>query len=239
MKLLTVLLLVTLTTSLPLSARASARQEQVRPKPAAQPRAPEPLDPLRQMALSVIQREVERADGYARASARILVWTAAADALWEFDAERARGLLRGAYKQIERAEVTPLPGESKFMTGMRSTSLRERLRGDILSVAYRRDHELVKEFTGSIDEKREEFIKLHNEPRVFGSSSFQKKSLATLAARVAETDAERAVQLGTESLGYGVPYELMDVFRALIAADPRQAHRLFEQVVDRQLDEPL
>lgn len=229
MKLLTVLLLVTLTTSLPARTRQEAAGQ--KQKPAAQPRAPQQLDPLRQLALGAIEREVERADGYARASARILVWTAAADALWEFDAEKARELLRGAYKQIERAEVTPLSGESKFMTGIRSSSLQERLRGDILSVAYRHDPELVKEFTGSTGEKREELTTLHNEPKVFGSSSFQKKSLATLATRVAETDPERAVQLGTESLGYGVPYELTDVFRVLIATDQRQAHRLFEQVV--------
>ncbi len=233
MQLLTVLLLVTLMTSAPLSApaRTLPRPEGAGQKSEAQPHAPEQLDPLRQMALSAIEREVERADSYSRASARALVWTAAADALWEFDPEKARGLLRGAYKQIERAEVTPLPGESKFMTGIRSSSLQERLRGDILSVAYRRDPELVKEFTGSSKEKREELVTLHNEPKVFGSSSFQKKSLAALAARVAETDPERAVQLGAESLGYGVPYELTDVFRALIASDPQRAHRLFEQVV--------
>jgi hypothetical protein len=233
MKLLTVLLLLTLTSSNlpPTHARTGARQEGAAQKPAAAPRAPDQLDPLRQLALSVIESEVGRADVYSRAGARVLVWTAAADALWEFDAEKARGLLRGAYNQIERAEVTPLPGESKFRTGMRSSSLQERLRGDILSVAYRRDPELVKEFTGSTAEKREELVKLHNEPKVFGSSSFQKKSLAALAARVAETDPERAVQLGTESLGYGVPSELTDVFRALIASDPRRAHSLFGQVV--------
>lgn len=234
MKSLTVLLLFTLTSSTlpPAHARTHARQEGVaQQSAAAQPRVSDQLDPLRQLALSVIEREAERADSYSRAGARILVWMAAADALWEFDAEKARGLLRGAYKQIERAEVMPLPGESKFMTGMRSSALQERLRGDILSVAYRRDPELVKEFTGSTAEKREELVKLHDEPKVFGSSSFQKRSLAALAARVAETDPERAVQLGTESLGYGVPYELTDVFRALIASDRRRAHGLFEQVV--------
>lgn len=233
MKLLTVLLLFTLTSSSMPSAhaRTHAQQEGAAHKPAAQPHMSDQLDPLRQLALSVIEREVERADSYSRAGARVLVWTAAADALWEFDAEKARGRLRGAYKQIERAEVTPLPGESKFMTGMRSSALQERLRGDILSVAYRRDPELVKELTGSTAEKREELVKLHDEPKVFGSSSFQKRSLAALAARVAETDPERAVQLGTESLSYGVPYELTDVFRALIASDPRRAHSLFEQVV--------
>jgi hypothetical protein len=53
-----------------------------------------------------------------------------------------------------------------------------------------------------------------------------------LAARVAQTDPERAVEVAGESLGYGVPYELTDVFRALIANDPRQARRLFEKVVN-------
>lgn len=231
MKLLTVLLLLTLTSSNMPSARMHARQEGGTQKPAAQPRVSDQLDPLRQLALSFIEREAGRADSYSRAGARILVWTAAADALWEFDAEKARGLLRGAYKQVERAEVTSLPGESKFMTGMRSSALQERLRGDILSVAHRRDAELIKEFTGSTAEKREELVKLHDEPKVFGSSSFQKRSLAALAARVAETDPERAVQLGTESLGYGIPYELTDVFRTLIASDPRRARSLFEQVV--------
>ncbi|HEX8336630.1 MAG TPA: hypothetical protein VF621_07860, partial [Pyrinomonadaceae bacterium] len=75
-------------------------------------------------------------------------------------------------------------------------------------------------------------VKLHHEPKVFGSSSFQKRSIATLAARVAQTDPERAVEIAGESLGYGVPHELADVFRALIASDPRQARRLFEKVVN-------
>lgn len=234
MKLLTVLLLVTLTTSVPLSAhaRTRARRERVGQKPAAQARAPEELDALRLSALGFIEKEVKRADGYKQASARIQVWTAAADALWEFDAERARGLLRDAYKQIERAAVTPLPGESAFLTNLRSSSLQERLRADILAVAHRRDPDLVKELMGVAQEKKEQLVKLHNEPKVFGSSSFQKKSMATLAARVAQTDPERAVALAGESLGYGVPHELTDVFRMLIANEPRQAHRLFEMVVN-------
>jgi len=234
MKLLMVLLLVTLTTSAPLSAHARTRawQEGVGQKPAAQAGAPEELDALRQLALGFIEKEVGRADGYKQASARIQVWTAAADALWEFDAARARGLLRDAYKQIDRAAVTALPGESAFLTNLRSSSLQERLRADILAVAHRRDPELVKELTGVVQEKKEQLVKLHNEPKVFGSSSFQKKSMAMLAARVAQTDPERAVELASESLGYGVPHELTDVFRTLIANDPRQAHRLFEMVVN-------
>ncbi|MCA1634187.1 MAG: hypothetical protein LC802_10960 [Acidobacteria bacterium] len=236
MNLVMSLLLVTLLISSPLSAhartRVGAQQTQAAPKPARQGRTPEQLDALRQTALGAIVKEVERAESYTQASARILVWTAAADALWEFDAEKGRELLRNAYKQIERAAVTPLPGESKFMTSMRASSLQGRLRADILAVAHRRDPELVKELTGAAEEKKTELISLHNEPKVFGSSSFQKKSIAMLAARVAQTDPERAVELAAESLGYGVPHELTDVFRALIAASPAQARRLFEKVVD-------
>jgi hypothetical protein len=231
MKSLTILLLLTLTAPPPASALARVGQDGAGRKPAAQARAAEEPDALRQLALAFIEKEVERADGYKQAGARILVWTTAADALWEFDAERSRGLLRDAYKQIERAAVSPLPGESAFLTNLRSSSLHERLRADILAVAHRRDPELVKELTGAVQEKKEQLVKLHNEPKVFGSSSFQKRSLATLAARVAQTDPERAVELGGESLGYGVPFELTDVFRALIASDPRQARRLFEKVV--------
>ncbi|HEX8337618.1 MAG TPA: hypothetical protein VF621_12865, partial [Pyrinomonadaceae bacterium] len=113
------------------------------------------------MALGFIEKEVERADGYKQASARIQVWAAAADSLWEFDAARARGLLRDAYKQIDRAAVTALPGESAFLTNLRSSSLQERLRADILAVAHRRDPELVKELTGVVQEKKEQLAKLH------------------------------------------------------------------------------
>lgn len=192
---------------------------------------PAQLDPLRLSALSVIEREVERAASYRSAQARVVVWTYAADALWDFDAAKAKGLLRDAYKHIDSAAAVPREGERQGVTALRTEALRGRLRAELLAVAQRHDAALVEELTREEEgaEGKEQLSALHNEPQVFGSSSRQKRDLARLAAGLAATDPAKAVDYAVESLGYGVPQEFNEVFRALIAADARAAHRLFER----------
>jgi hypothetical protein len=206
----------------------------------AQEPAPDQLDPLRLNALGAIEKEVERAKGYRSAQARVAVWTAAADALWDFDATKARGLLRDAYAQIDGAAAAPREGEKEVLTSLRTAALRGQLRADLLAVAQRRDPALVDELTREVKgkEDKEQLSALHNEPQVFGSSSPQKRDLARLAARLAATDPAKAVDYAVESLGYGVPQEFNEVFRSLIASDPGAARRLFERATASFVADP-
>lgn len=193
-------------------------------------KAPDALtDPLKYNAFDAIAKEVDRAKEYTQASAKVLVWTAAADAVWDFDPAKSGGLLRDAYAQIGRAKAQAAPGESSAITAARTTALQGRLRAEVLGVAQRHDPSLVSELLAGRKENQSELQTLHQDPLVFGSSSFQKRGLAQLAARLAPTDPAHAVDYAADSLGYGVPQEIQEVFRALIAADPKSAHELFRR----------
>ncbi len=189
------------------------------------------INPLKRTALDVLAREIERAKSYGQTRERVIVWIAAADALWDSDKLRARSLLREANEQIDGAVATARQGEKEFITNARTTVLRGQLRADLLAVAQRHDPTLVDELMrgAKTEENKAQMVALHNEPQVFGSSSFQKRSLALLAARLVPTDPQQAVSYAVDSLGYGVPQEFTEVFRALIAAHPRSAHQLFEK----------
>ena len=232
MNLATGLLLVALlnpTVSLAGTALAAGAQTPARSEAAASPASDELLDPLKYGALQAVLREAERAKDYRQASARVLVWTAAADALWDFDPAKSRNLLRDAYAQADRATAAPREGESAALTGARTTALQGRLRAEVLSAAQRRDPSLVEELVAGRKEDQKELLRLHQDPLVFGSSSFQKRGLAQLAARLAPSDPARAVEYAADSLGYGVPQEIQEVFRALVASDPGRARELFER----------
>lgn len=188
-------------------------------------------DPLKNSAYHDLVREVERAKNYKEAGARVLVWAAASDALWDFDPAKSRDLLRQAYTHSDRASAVANEGESPAVTAVRTTALQGRLRAEVLGVAQRRDPALVAELLAARGRKEDhkELLSLHQDPLVFGSSSFQKRSLAQLAAKIARTDPARAVEYAADSLGYGVPQEIQEVFRTLISTDLKYARELFER----------
>jgi hypothetical protein len=216
------------------------RREGPRPQThSARPLPPAELsDPLKQNALSVIEREIERAEKYTQTSAKVMVWTPAADVLWDYDAAKARALLRNAYAQTERAQPAARQGESAVLRGVRAQTLQGRLRADILSVAQRHDPTLVTELVESVKEDKNDLVTLHREPLIFGSSSEQKRGLALLAAQLAPTEPERAVEYAVASLDYGVPQEFNDVFRVLLAVDPKYAHQLFAAATEKFSADP-
>lgn len=192
----------------------------------------EQVDPKKLQAINIIESEIDRAKKYNHLNDSIRVWTAAADALWNINPQKSRKLLQETYSRIEEALPPERKDENKFATSARIISLRGQLRSDILAVAARRDPTLIKDLVHTVEEDKNELIANHNEPILFGSSSFQKRSLALLAARLAPTDPKRAVEYATQSLGYGIPEELQDVFRALISVDGGSAHQLFANVTN-------
>lgn len=198
------------------------------------------LDPLKNSAYHNLMREIERAKNYKEASAQVLVWAAASDTLWDFDPAKSRDLLRQAYAQADRASAVANEGESAGVTAVRTTALQGRLRAEVLGVAQRRDPALVTELLTerSRKEDHKELLSMHQDPLVFGSSSFQKRSLAQLAAKIARTDPARAVEYAADSLGYGVPQEIQEVFRTLISTDLKYARELFARATQIYAADP-
>ena len=192
----------------------------------------EPADPHRLRALEVVRGEIERSKKYSSTADRVVVVTAAADVLWDFDHDAAKAALREAFGEVRQASPAQRPGESDYSLGLRRASLRERLRLDILKVVQRREPKSLEEFTAVPEEKRAQLNSIRTRPQFFGSSSSEKRSLARLAASVAKSDPDLAVRLSVESLGYGVPEETQEVFRQLLAYSPERAHTLFARLTD-------
>lgn len=190
------------------------------------------VDPVKLNALEVIRGEVERSKKYSSAADRVVVLTAAADALWESDPGGAKSILREAFGEVKQATPRGRAGESDYGLALRRVGLRERLRLEILRVLQRHDPESLAEFVRVPEERRAQLTSTRTQPQFFGSSSSEKKSLARLAASVARSDPDLAVRLSVESLGFGVPEEIQEVFQALLAVAPDRAHTLFARLTD-------
>jgi tetratricopeptide (TPR) repeat protein len=212
-------------------ANTDARREPPGRNQAAAPaQGGDELEFRKSLALSALEKEIGRADTYGKPGARVRVLTLAADVLWGFDEARARKLLRASYSETFKPEFKK-SDETDAASAVRLTEMIQSTRADILAVAQRHDPALVEELMNSaVKEKPEDkgrLSALHNEPLLFGSSSAQKRSMARLAASLATTQPAQAVNYALDSLGYGVPLELQQVFKSLIAADAGKAHELF------------
>ncbi|HEX8424450.1 MAG TPA: hypothetical protein VF634_13615, partial [Pyrinomonadaceae bacterium] len=186
------------------------------------------FDYMRQQAVGVIKREIERAQMYARATNRMRVFTAAADALWELDETRARELIKEAYTQTgEPSNFEGYNGDA--LAQYQAALLRGLIRAEILGIVQRRDPGMAKELIGTIKEDKAQLATLHNDPLAFGSSSPQSRNTMFFAAQLAASEPQRAASLAASSLGYGIPDEIQDVFRALIASDADAARGLFQK----------
>lgn len=193
---------------------------------------------LKQQALDAIKQEISRAKDYEFLRDRITVWTLAADALWEHDSLEARQLLRDAFTKATGAVAVTSEKDSNFVKAQRNDKLRESLRTDILLVAQNHDVTLVRELIASIEkEDSDELRKLHDIPSLFGSSSFEKRQLASFAAILAKSNPKIAVEYGIESLGFGVPSEFTDVYKSLLQTNPFYAKQLFQEAAKYYLNE--
>ncbi|MFN2455637.1 MAG: hypothetical protein ABR577_15610 [Pyrinomonadaceae bacterium] len=136
----------------------------------------EQVDPDRLQAINILDREIDRAKKYNRLSDSIRVWTAAADALWKANPGKAKKTLQEAYSRIEDAFPPERKDESKAIASVRTIALRGELRSEILVVAQRHDPAMIKDLVTTVEEDKKQLIADHNEPIMFGSSSFQKEA---------------------------------------------------------------
>jgi hypothetical protein len=203
---------------------------------ASQP--PKPVSDLKQQALNAINNEIDRAKRYDYLRDRIALWTQAADIIWGHDSQEAKRLLRDAYALTKEATAAVSENDGKYVVALKNDKLQRSLRTEILLVAQRRDTKLFKELIDSFEkEDVERLEKLRNSPTLFGSSSFAKRQLAAVAVALAETDPQQAVEYAIASLGFGVPQEFSEIYKALLASDPAYARQLFSEATNRFLSD--
>ena len=187
---------------------------------------------LRQQAVSLLDKELDRTKSYNQAKDRIIVSSRIADVTWSISSQRATQLLRDAYALLDNVKAEARENEDSASLNLRTSRLRESLRTEIFSVAQRHDAALFQELLGTIKENPKKIAELHNRPEVFGSSSLQKRALVSMALKEVSSDPEKAIDYSVRSLGYGVPEEFGELFKALIVSNRPSASKLFAKATD-------
>lgn len=196
------------------------------------PKENEEAELLRQQALGLLDKELDRTKSYSQDQDRIIVSSRIADITWGINSQRAKQLLRDAYASMKNVKAEAREGEDSASLNLRTSALRDSLRTEVLSVAQKHDPDLFQELLGSIKENPKRIAELHNQPEVFGSSSLQKRALVSMALKEVSSDPEKAIDYAVRSLGYGVPEEFGALFKALIVSNPAYASRLFAKTTD-------
>ncbi|HSE15690.1 MAG TPA: hypothetical protein VLB46_01475 [Pyrinomonadaceae bacterium] len=195
-------------------------------------REAEEAEVLRQQAIGLLDKELDRTKSYNRERDRIIVSSRIADVTWTINPQRAKQLLRDAYALLANVKAEARENEDSTSLNLRTSTLRESLRIEIFSVAQKHDAALFQELLGSIKENPKKIAELHNRPEVFGSSSLQKRALVSMALKEVSSDPDKAIDYAVRSLGYGVPEEFGELFKALIVSNRPSASKLFTRATD-------
>lgn len=195
-------------------------------------RKDEEAELLRQQAVGLLDKELDRTKSYNQAKDRIIVSSRIADVTWNINPQRATQLLRDAYALLANVKAETRENEDSAALNLRTSRLRESLRTEVFSVAQKHDAALFQELLGNIKENPKKIAELHNRPEVFGSSSLQKRALVSMALKEASSDPEKAIDYAVRSLGYGVPEEFGELFKALIVSNRPSASKLFARSTD-------
>lgn len=192
----------------------------------------EEAEVLRKQAIGLLDKELDRTKSYNREKDRIIVSSRIADVTWDINPQRGKQLLREAYALLANVKAEAGEKEDSASLNVRTSALRESLRSEVLSVAQKHDADLFQELLGSIKENTKRVAELHNRPEVFGSSSLQKRALVSMALKEVSSDQEKAIDYAVRSLGYGVPEEFSELFKALIISNRPSATKLFAKATD-------
>lgn len=192
----------------------------------------EEAEVLRKQAIGLLDKELDRSKSYNREKDRIIVSSRIADVTWVINPQRGKQLLREAYALLANVKAEAGEKEDSASLNVRTSALRESLRSEVLSVAQKHDADLFQELLGSIKENTKRVAELHNRPEVFGSSSLQKRALVSMALKEVSSDQEKAIDYAVRSLGYGVPEEFSELFKALIISNRPSATKLFAKATD-------
>lgn len=192
-----------------------------RPKPtsdttAEQKQAGALREMRRQAAIGALNSMADEARSYSDEALRAKVQARIADALWDNDTERSRGLFRRAWEaaelvegQTENSRVASVSGRVSTRPGARP---RIALRSEILRLAAKRDRALGEEFLGRLTSLKDD------------TSPAPDSSVASRTPNLSPAAIAQRLSLASEFLEAG------DVQRALQFADPALG-----QVVNRAI----
>lgn len=195
-----------------LYAQAPAEKKEITPRKTSRPKPvkaeePDPIAAQRQVvAISLLQSLADDARSFREPKLRARVQARVADALWETDSERARGLFRKAWEAAETEDAESdrrSVDESKRPqgTGVVIRTRRPDLRAEVLRLAAKRDRALGEEFLAKLAEAtRKETedaaqnARQNNSGNDFSAPSAAAKRLALAQRLLEDGDVERALE---------------------------------------------
>jgi hypothetical protein len=194
-----------------LFAQAPAEKKETTPrkfsrsKP-AKAEEPDPIAAQRQVvAISLLQSLAEDARSFREPKLRARVQARVADAFWETDSERARGLFRKAWEaaETEDAESDRRAADElrrQQSSGVTIRTARPDLRAEVLRLAAKRDRELGEEFLARLAEANQKEAEAAGDnarqtnPNDFSANSAAAKRLALARRLLEDGDVERALE---------------------------------------------
>src|SRR5215213_3263256 len=145
--------------------------------------AAEEAEVLRQQAIGLLDKELDRTRLYNQEKDRIIVSSRIADVTWTINPQRAKRLLRDAYALLTNVKAEAREKEDSASLNLRTGALRESLRNEVFLVAQKHDAALFQELLGNLKENSKRLAESHNQPALFGTSSLQKRALVSMALK--------------------------------------------------------
>lgn len=168
---------------------------------------PDPIVAQRQVvAISLLQSLADDARSFREPQLRARVQARVADAFWETDTERARGLFRKAWEAAETEDAeSDRRGAAELRKQMQATgsairAQRPDLRAEVLRLAAKRDRALAEEFLTKLAEANQKEAEAADSARQtnagndFSASSAAAKRLALARRLLEDGDVERALE---------------------------------------------
>ncbi len=195
-----------------LHAQAPSEKKETTPRKSSRSKAvkaeePDPIATQRQVvAISLLQSLADDARSFREPKLRARVQARVADAYWEIDSERARGLFRKAWEAAEtedaesdRRDADELKRQQATGVGIRTA--RPDLRVEVLRLAAKRDRALGEEFLTRLAEANQkeasaaaDNARQTNSTSDFSASSAAAKRLALARRFLEDGDVERALE---------------------------------------------
>ncbi|MFN2511425.1 MAG: hypothetical protein ABR568_08270 [Pyrinomonadaceae bacterium] len=196
-----------------LYAQAPSEKKETTPRKSSRSKAvkaeePDPIAAQRQVvAISLLQSLADDARSFREPKLRARVQARVADAFWETDSERARGLFRKAWEaaETEDAESDRRAAEDirrQQSTGSVIRTARPDLRAEVLRLAAKRDRGLGEEFLTRLAEANQREAdaavdsgtRQTNPANDFSATSAAAKRLALARRLLEDGDVERALE---------------------------------------------
>lgn len=218
---------------------------------ALQSKSKEPLDKTvqeetKKKALALVDEIIRESESLRVAENRIKIEASVADLLWNDKQKRARELMKRAmdeFLSIMANSAVSAPDDVLTSAGLPFAGLgrlqdhgleqfRASLRQQILDILARRDAKLARSFLRATS-------KPDGQTREYGLSGYEGHLDISLAAKLAESDPQQALEIAEESLSKGLNPNLLQVLAGLQKKDKAAASKLLDLIVKKLKAENL